>query len=124
MNEHHTERYIDQLQKFVQVINSRTNRVIGMAPKDVTPDHLGYLVSLTLKNQLRKPNFRVGDTVRIRKKLETFHKGYKLQFSPELFRISALLTRNPPTYRVVSHESNELIKGRFFESELVKYQQI
>ena len=124
MNEHHTERYIDQLQNFVQVINSRTNRVIGMAPKDVTQDHVGYLVSLTLNKDLRKPNFKIGDTVRIRRKLETFHKGYKVQFSQEIFRISAILTKNPPTYRVVSNETNEIIFGRFYESELVKYQEI
>ena len=120
MNEHHTERYIDQLQNFVQAINSRTNLVIGMAPKDVTQDHVGYLVSLTLNKDLHKPKFKIGDTVRIRRKLETFHKDYKVQFSHEIFRVSAILTKNP-TYRVVSNETNELIFGRFYESELVKY---
>ena len=123
MNEHHTKVYwsVAKVCASNKFSNQSCNR---NAAKDVTPDHLGYLVSLTLNNQLRKPNFRIGDTVRIRKKLETFHKGYKLQFSHELFRISAILTRNPLTYRMVSHESNELITGSFYESELFKYQQI
>ena len=126
MNEHHTDTYIDKLQNFVKIINNRTNRVTGLCPSSVTEDHVSYLVSLTLDSNIQKrPKFQIGDTVRIRRKIETFHKGYKVQFSHELFKVVAILTKNPTTYRLVSNgENEEEIKGRFYESELVKYLEI
>ena len=124
LNENHTSNYIDHLQSFVRLINSRVNRVIKMAPKDVTSDHTSYLVSLNQNQRIIKPRFKIGDTVRIRRKIETFHHAYRIQFSHEIFRITKILTLNPPTYRVVAHETNEAILGRFYEAELVKFSNI
>ena len=121
MNESHTTKYVDQLPNFVKVINGRVNRVTGLAPKNVLNKHTSYLVSLNLNGRLQKPKFKTGDTVRIRRKIETFHRGYKIQFSHEVFRITEVLTLDPPTYRIVSNDSNEEISGRFYESELVKF---
>ena len=73
---------------------------------------------------MQKPKFAVGETVRIKRNIETFHRGYKIQFSREIFRIDKVLTLNPPTYRVVSHETGEEIVGRFYESELTKFSEI
>ena len=95
-----------------------------MAPKDVTSDHTSYLVSLNQNQRIIKPRFKIGDTVRIRRKIETFHHAYRIQFSHEIFRITKILTLNPPTYRVVAHETNEAILGRFYEAELVKFSNI
>ena len=121
MNESHTTKYVDQLPNFVKVINGRVNRVTGLAPKNVLNKHTSYLVSLNLNGRLQKPKFKTGDTVRIRRKIETFHRGYKIQFSHEVFRVTEVLTLDPPTYRIVSNDSNEEISGRFYESELVKF---
>ena len=114
MNEHHTDTYIDKLQNFVNIINNHINRVTGMCPSSVTEDHLSYPVSLTQHSNLQNgPKFQIGDTVRIRRKIETFHKCCKVQFSHELFKVVAILTKNPTTYRLVSNEENEEeIKGR------------
>ena len=126
MNEHHTDTCIDKLQNFVKIINNRTNRVSGLCPSSVTEDHVSYLVSPILDSNLQKrAKFQIGDTVRIRRKIETFHKGDRVQFSHEMFKVVAILTKNPTTYRLVSNEENEEeIKGRFDESELVKYLEI
>ena len=121
LNENHTSTYIDNLQSFVTVLNARVNRTTGFAPKSVTKQHTSYLVSLNLNDKIQKPRFAVGETVRIKRNIETFHRGYKIQFSHEIFRIDKILTLNPPTYRVVSHETSKQIYGRFYESELTKF---
>ena len=112
LNENHTSSYIDNLQNVVNVINSRVNRVTGLAPKKLTKQHTSFLVSLTLNEKIQKPKFSVGE--------KTFHRGYQIQFSHEIFRIDKVLTLNPPTYPVVSHETSEAIDGRFYEAELTK----
>ena len=121
LNENHTSAYIDNLQSFVTVLNARVNRTTGLAPKSVTKQHTSYLVSLNLNDKIQKPRFSVGETVRIKRNIEAFHRGYKIQFSHEIFRIDKILTLNPPTYRVVSHERSEQIYDRFYESELTKF---
>ena len=104
MNQSHTSEYIDQLPKLVKVINGRVNRVTGLAPQNVTKDHTSYLVSLNLNGRIQKPKFKIGDTVQIRRKIETFDRGYKIQFSHEIFWITNISTVDPPTYRIVSHD--------------------
>ena len=123
MNESHTTKYVDQFANFVKMINGRVNRVCGLAPKNVLNKHTTYLVSLILNGRLPKTKFKTGDTVRIRSKIETFHRGYKIQFSHEVFRVTEVLTIDPPTYRILTNDSNEEISGRFFESELVKFRE-
>ena len=124
LHEHHTENYIQELQSFVKIINSRVNRVTGLAPKSVKKDHVPFLVSLAFTNKVVRPAYKIGDTVRIKGKTHTFHKGYKVQFSHEIFRIVSILSCNPPTYRLVSDETNENIEGRFYEAELVIYRKV
>ena len=115
---------LTECKTLVQVTNSLTNCGIGMAPKDLTQDHVGYLVYLTLNENLRKSLSKIGDTVRFRRNLELFYKGYRVQFSHEIFHISAILTKNAPTYWVVPNETSELILRRFYEPEFIKYQEI
>ena len=121
LNENHTSTYIDNLQSFVTVLNARVNRTTALAPKSVTKQHTSYLVSLNLNDKIQKLRYSVGETVRIKRNIETFHRGYKIQFSHEIFRIDNIFTLNPPTYRVVSHETSGQIYGRFYESELTKF---
>ena len=70
----------------------------------------------------QRRKFKIGDRVRIRKKIETFHRGYRKQFTEELFTISHLPTKNPPTY-VVKDVNDEIIQRNFYEPELVKFVQ-
>ena len=61
-------------QNFVKVINSRVNRITGLAPKSVTKQHTNYLISLNVNDKIQKPKFAVGETVRIKRNIETFHR--------------------------------------------------
>ena len=48
-----------------------------------------------------------------------FRKGYKPQFPREVFEIVAIATQKPPTY-TIKDEEGEIIKGKFYQKELVK----
>ena len=62
---------------FVDIINSRINRVTGLAPKKVTSKHESHLVSLVSnpsKKHLQRPTLKPGDFVRVSKKNLHFKK--------------------------------------------------
>ena len=87
-----------------------------MTKKDVP-----YLVSLSANaNPVKKPRYKIGDAVRIRLKIPTFHKGYKIQFTEEIFEIVANPTLKPPTY-TIKDKDGQVIEGKFYEAELVLF---
>lgn len=137
----HSHRYVDDLQEIVDVINSRVNRAILMAPAMVTPNHSTYLLQLQqdASSKLKRNKFklRIGDKVRVAKEDIPFRKGYKQQFTDEIFVIERIASNNPPTYalRTTTPTSKttanatdsdggvnigDVIKGKFYENELVK----
>ena len=115
-------RYINELQTFVNTINSRVNRMTGLAPNRVTKKHVSKLISLRAERsskQVKKPRFKAGDKVRIAKQDIPFKKGYKQNFTDEIFRITRINTFNPPTYSLTDADGEE-IAGKFYEPELIK----
>ena len=63
-----TFSYFDKLQDFVNTLNSRTNRVINLAPNEVIKKDVPRLISLRAEQSLklvRRPKVYVGDFVRI-----------------------------------------------------------
>ena len=116
-----TWSYIDHLQEFVNTINSRVNRVTKIAPNKVTKKDTARLVAIPFqkKRTFQKPQFAVGDFVRIAKQDLPFKKGYKQSFTDEVFIISKHTTTKPHTYNLIDSDNNN-IKGKFYEPELVK----
>ena len=68
--------------------------------------------------EFKKPKFTTGDKVRISKIDLPFRKGYKPQFTDEVFQIVAIASRKPPTYTIMV-EQNLIIRGKFYEKELM-----
>ena len=60
---------------------------IAVSQKDVP-----YLVSLYNNVPPQQPRFKVGDRVGIRRKIKTFHRGYRIQFTEELSTNSRIPT--------------------------------
>ena len=123
LHENNTSKYIDQFQNFVSLINSRPNRTTKLALKKITRHDIPYLTSLSVNaNSIRKPRYQigVGDTVQIRLKIPTFHKGHKIQFAKELFEVVANPTLKPPTYNI-KYKHGQTIQGKFYEQELVLF---
>ena len=48
-----------------------------------------------------------------------FRKGYKPQFTREVFEIVAIATKKPPIY-TIKDEEGEVIQGNFYQKELIK----
>ena len=89
--------------------------------QNVTRHDIPYLTSLSANaNPIRKPRNQIGGTVRIRWKVPTNHKCYKSQFREEVFEVVANLTLNPllNTYNI-KDKHGQMIKGKFYEQELV-----
>ena len=110
-----TYSYFNQLQSFVQAINSRVKRVTILASNKVTKKDVPYLISLFFNDSaklVRRPKFYVGDFVRISKADLPFRKGYKQTFTNEVFEIYDIPTTNPPTYSLID-ASQESVKENF-----------
>lgn len=125
--EQQTFRYLPQLQKFVKLVNSRYNRSIGMAANDVTQRHVPKLLALqTTKLNARynhsTKHFQVGDRVRIALKDMPFRKGYKQQYTNEVFKIAGVYRykQGLVTYKLLDSQ-NEPILGRFYPAELTHF---
>ena len=117
--EDHSKKFVHKLQQFVSTLNCRKNLSIGKSPRDVkNSDFLSMLYNKSFK-KYTKPKFKIGDRVRISKNDISFRKGYKPQFTDEIFEISALSTKH------LLHTSSKISKkkkifGKFYEKELRK----
>ena len=106
---------------FVDVINSRTNRSIGLASKEVVnADFLTVMYERMKQRMNKKPYFKVGDKVPLVLVEHNFEKEYKPHYAHEIFLIWKINNLTPfPTYFVVE-QKGENIDGRFYEQELSK----
>ena len=86
-------KYVHKLTQFVTTLNSKRNWSIDLIPKNVkTSDFLSIMYSKPLR-EFRKPKFKVGDRVRISKYDSPFRKGYKPQFTKEVFETVAISSK-------------------------------
>ena len=106
--------------------NNTKHRSIGMTPEEAslkknesTVYEKLFPVNCFLPSIAKKRNFAVGDQVRITIKRGDFRKGYRPNFTRELFKISKVLNTEPVTYRIKDLQGEE-IKGSFYEQELVR----
>ena len=87
------DKYIHKVTQFVTTLKSRRNCSIDLRPKNVkNSDFLSILYSKPLR-EFRKPKFKVADRVRITKYHLPFRKGYKPQFTKEVFKIVAISSK-------------------------------
>ena len=112
-------KYTHKLPQFITTLNSRRNSSIDMKPNTVKNcDFMSILYSKPLR-EFKRPIFKVGDRVRISKYDLPFRKGYKPQFTREVFEIVAIATRKLPTY-TTKDVQDEIIRGKFYQKELIK----
>ena len=112
-------KYIHKLTQFITTLNSRRNSSIDKRPNIVKNcDFMSILYSNPLR-EFKKPTIETGDRVRISKYDLPFCKGYKPQFTREVFEIAAVATTKPPTY-TIKDEQDEINQGKFHRKELIK----
>ena len=103
-------KYIHKLTQFVTTLNFRRNCSIDLIPKNLKIyDFLSILCSKLLR-AFRKPKFIFGDIVCISKYDIHFRKGYKPQFTREVFEILAISSRKTPPY-TLKDEQDGIIRG-------------
>ena len=112
-------KYNHILPQFNATMNSRNNRSIDMKPNHVkNSDFMSIIYSKPLRDY-KKTKFRIEDRVRLSKYNLLFRKRYKPQFTQEVFEIAAIATENPPDY-TIKDEQEEVIRGKFYEKELIR----
>ena len=90
-----------------------------MRPKTVkNRDFMSILYSRPLRDY-KKPTFKIGDRLQISNYDLPFRKGYRSQFTRELFEFLAIAAKKPPTYNI-KDEQDEVIQGKFYQRELIK----
>jgi len=138
MTENETRRYLTYrdnltneeqplLYKFLQSYNHRVHRMIGTTPylAETKPE-----VHVEMRKKMQKyyekirprvAKFNIGDTVRIQRLKGKFDRGYNERANQEIFRIFNIKTNlKIPLYELTDYSGRELIKGRFYQHELVK----
>lgn len=118
-----TKKYIDVLDKLVDIYNNRKHRSIGRSPVDVNENNILSVWKFMTKNypktifNEKRVKFNVGTFVRISNPKQTFDKGYKKQWSDEIFLVHKVILSYPHTYKLTDL-NGELIEGKFYEAEL------
>ena len=114
-------RYIDVLQDLVDSYNNTYHRSIGCAPATVSLLNVGdvrrKLYGGITSTVAKKFKFHVGDHVRLSLRKRLFKKGYKMNWTEEIFRITKRLSRTPVVY-TVQDLLQRPIEGMFYEEEL------
>ena len=90
-------KFFHKLPQFIATMDSRNNRSVDMKPNHVRKsDFMSILYSNPLR-EYKKPKFVIGDRIRISKYDLPFKKGYKPQFTQEVFENVSIVTKKPPT---------------------------
>ena len=90
-------KYIHNLPQFITTLNSRQNSSIDMKPNIVKNCNFMSILYSKLSREYNKLTFKTGDRVRISMYDLPLRKGYKPQFTREVFEIVAIAITKPPT---------------------------
>jgi transposase InsO family protein len=127
MTEKHTKKYIDVLSDLVFSYNNTYHTSIGMTPAEVNIENEGKILRKLYgaawgvsKKVIRKekPKYKIGEFVRISKLKGPFGKGYRGNWTEEVFIVSKVIKSFPYTRYEVKDWGDEVLKGMFYEKEL------
>lgn len=113
--------FIDKLQNFVKAYNESYHRSIKMAPCEVTKKNEQEVWQNLYGNipDLKEPQLKVGDKVRISHEKEVFEKSYFPVWTEEYFIIHKILNTIPKTY-ILRDLKDEIVKGVFYFHQIIK----
>ena len=124
-NSYEWTTFLDQA---MQIYLNRKHTTIQMSPIDAEKEENQNKIRKIYHSKyeeaainVKKPKYKVGDTVRIWSERSKFHRGYMEDFSREYFTIIEVLSNLPvPRYKL-SDINGENIIGSFFEDEIIRY---
>ena len=115
-----TDRYLEELHNFLKSYNNYWHRTIGMPPSKVTKDKVPEIWKRVYGNKLThypRTKFDKKDTVRISAAKTIFDKGYRPNWSEEVFKISGSKPTHKKVYKLEDMKG-EQIKGTFYPEEV------
>jgi Chromo (CHRromatin Organisation MOdifier) domain len=78
---------------------------------------IGRYPRLVTLPENKKPIFKVGETVKISEYKQHFAKGYRPNWSYEVFKVTKVVKRNPIVY-IIEDLDGEEVKGTWYSEEL------
>lgn len=121
-----SQNWLSILDELVEDYNTSYHRTIKTAPNQVTKkneNEIRMLLDRDHNNQSKKRKekkpLKAGDIVRISKAKGIFDKGYKFNWSEELFKINKILTTKPVAYHL-EDMAGEALQGCFYDEEVMK----
>jgi hypothetical protein len=128
MTEKHTKKYIDVLSDLVFSYNNTYHRAIGMTPTEVNIENEGKVLRNLYGSawgmpkgkpkKKEKPKYKIGEFVRISKLKGPFAKGYRGNWTEEVFVVSKVIESFPYARYELKDWGDEVLKGTFYEKEL------
>jgi hypothetical protein len=116
-----TNRFIDNLQDFVNSYNNAVHRIIRQTPASVNKFNAMDVWMKTygkgeMENVKLKPKLKEGTFVRCKIVKPGFSKGYTMTFTNEIFRVRKVVNSKPITY-LLSNPNGDDIGGVFYDAE-------
>lgn len=103
--------------------NHSYHRTIGQKPVSVNHSNEKFVlqryITLEKKKEIKYKTFKIGDYVRISKHKGCFEKGYKPNWSTEIFKITKVKNTNPTTYLLEDARCRPIL-GAFYAQEIKK----
>jgi hypothetical protein len=117
--ENQTNRFVDQLPHFEDLVNNSYHSAIGMTPNQVTPktERQVYenLYERWIPPPYKPPKFRIGDSVFAVKPKGAFDKGYTANYDSDPYTVVQVLAAPPQAY--MCRRGN--VVNFYYEVELV-----
>ena len=117
-----SSKYVDVLEDIIKLYNNRYHSSIKMTPFEASKPENKEKVFKNIYSNVTidtKQKFKVDDRVRIYKYKPLFAKGYKPNWTKEIFVISKIKKTNPITYEIKDLNGEDII-GSFYSQELQK----
>ena len=112
------KNWIDILNDLVQKYNQTKHSAVEFnKPKDMMFDDIRLKIKED-KRPVKKPKFKLNDRVRVSLKKGVFQKAYEGNWSQQIYKICEIIESNPINYKLKDEETNEIIKGSWYEQEL------
>ena len=126
-----TLQHVGIMQDIAETYNNRYHRGIGTSPNEADRveniEAVRYYVALQRREKIhsqfqKKPEFRIGDLVRVAAVPATWQRSYHPTFTREIFRVVEVIQTLPePMFRVQAlGNRGRILKNRWYGAELQK----
>ena len=116
-----TENWVDILPDLIKAYTGKPHSSLPnkLSPKEAKKSKYGWLIWSSRKlGVIKKTTLKTGDFVRISKVKAQFAKGYKGNWSEQIYTISSIDKKEAPVMYHIKDYKNEIIVGKFYRQEL------